>query len=596
MNPIKKIIALLTLDEKKKGIFLFFLVLMMALLDAIGVASIVPFIAVLSNPKIIESNVILFKIYQDYNFSSTQEFLFFLGIVVFFLVIFSTALKAFTTYSQLRFSLLCEVSIGKRMVESYLSNPYKWFLTRHSASLGKSILSDVNTVVFNGLFPLLTLVVQGMVAMMLLGLLLTVDRWLALSVGIFLGATYLIIFKLVSNLLHKKGAASVEANNRRYTAISEAFGAIKDVKLRGLEEVYVNLFAKPAEIFAKKQASLQIISQMPRFALEAISIGGILLIIFYLMNQFGKFSEVLPIISLYVFAGYRLMPALQQMYHAYSQIRFNQELINSLYGDLISNKTGEKLLLNDKLIQFNNSITINNIKFTYPNSPKPALRGISLNIPKYNSIAIIGSTGSGKSTLIDLVLGLLDADSGHISVDDQVINDKNKREWQNIIGYVPQQIFLIDSSIADNIAFGVPPSEVDMSRVVEVAKMASLHNFIVGNLPQGYLTAVGERGARLSGGQRQRIGIARALYHDPQILVLDEATSSLDSITELAVMESISALAHKVTMITIAHRLSTVKNCDVIYILEDGAIKDCGSYSDLLLNNKDFQKMINPNL
>lgn len=338
------------------------------------------------------------------------------------------------------------------------------------------------------------MIVQGMVVIMLLALLLAVDPWLAISVGIFLGATYLMIFKMVSKLLHKKGADSSAANSQRYTVISEAFGAIKDVKLRGFEGIYVNSFVNPAEIFARKQASLQIISQMPRFALEAISIGGILIIILHLMHQVGKFSEVMPIISLYVFAGYRLMPALQQIYHSYSQIRFNQEVVNSLHNDLMGRKASKNFLSNNELMQFEHSISLNRIKFTYPNAIEPAIKGVSLDIPKNHSIAIIGSTGSGKSTLIDLVLGLLEPEDGYITLDSRVIDVKNMRKWQNIIGYVPQQIFIIDSSITENIAFGISPEKVNMSRVVEVAKIASLHDFIVNNLPEGYQTAVGERG------------------------------------------------------------------------------------------------------
>ena len=594
MHTLKKLFFLLSLSERKRAGILMVMIVMMAILDTLGVVSILPFIAVLSKPSLVETNnllIFLFDISKTYGVNTPQEFLFSLGILVFVTLVFSLSFKALTTYAQTRFALMREYSIGKRLVEGYLHQPYSWFLSRHSADLGKTILSEVSTVIQGGMIPLMTLMAQIAVASGLLILLLIVDPVLALSVGLTLCLTYILIFSYMSKLLKTLGEKRAKANQERFTSIIEAFSNAKELKVRGLEKTYTDRFSQPAEEFAKGQATAKVIGLLPRYILEAIAFGGMLVVILYLMMRSGSFANAVPIIALYAFAGYRLLPALQQIYSAFTQLRFIGPALDILYKDLNSLKKFVKNNKNVSQIYLNRSISLRNIIYTYPNSSKPALKNISIDIPVNSTTAFVGVTGSGKTTLVDLILGLLEPQKGTLSIDEKVINEKNRHRWQRSIGYVPQQIYLADASISANIAFGVNVKDIDHKAVELSSKIANLHDFINKTLSKGYDTKIGERGVRLSGGQCQRIGIARALYHKPKILVLDEATSALDNLTEQMIMNHIKNLDYDVTIIFIAHRLSTVRQCDQIYLFDQGKIKDSGNYEELFKKNIQFRQM-----
>ena len=587
---LTKILDLLTVRERKQAGILLGMVLVMALLDMIGVASIMPFMAVLANPGLVETNPILAAVYTGLEFQDSQSFIFGLGVLVFVLLVTSLIFKALTTYAQLRFSMMREYSIGRRLIEGYLNQPYSWFLSRHSADLGKNILAEISIVIHSGMTPMMTLITQGVTTFALLVLLIIIDPNLALSVGVVLGFSYVLIYKAISGVLARLGRERIKVNQLRFTAVSEAFGAIKELKLSRLEQVYVNRYGEPALALAKYTASASAISLLPRFALEAVAFGGMLLIVLYLMRVSGDFASALPIVTLYAFAGYRLMPALQQIYAAVAQLRYIAPTLSAMHADLMSLRGGSKDDSREQLF-LREKINLNNIVYTYPNAEQPALNGITFEIPVKSTVGLVGVTGSGKTTVVDLVLGLLKPEQGTLKIDGQIIDEQNCRAWQRVVGYVPQQIFLIDDSVAANIAFGVNSTDIDQSAVERAAKIANLHEFVVNDMPNSYQTTVGERGVRLSGGQRQRIGIARALYHSPQVLVLDEATSALDNITEQVVMEAVQNLGHEITIILIAHRLSTVRNCDKIFLLEKGELKGEGNFDELSQTDKRFRTM-----
>ena len=591
---IAKLLALLTPAERKRAAVLMSMILVMAFLDMLGVASILPFIAVLADPEVVQTNAVLkiaFISSRHIGIHTAEQFLFALGVLVFLLLVTSLALKALTSYAQTRFALMREYSIGKRLVEGYLHQPYSWFLNRHSADLGKTILSEVGAVINGGIVPLMTFMAQSAVALALLILLLLVDPLLALSVGAVLGLAYAGVFVVMSGWLKRLGQTRIHANRERFTAVSEAFGAAKEVKVGGLEQAYVQRFAEPAQIFAKTQATATVIAQLPRFALEAIAFGGMLLVILYLMAKSGSFSAALPIIALYGFAGYRLLPALQQIYQALTQLRLAGPALDSLHQDLSSMQGADAQYPHSNPLLLNQYIRLERVSYRYPNAPQPAVKGIDLTIPAHGTVGLVGATGSGKTTMVDVILGLLEPQDGRLEIDGQQITVNSRRQWQSTIGYVPQYIFLADQSVAANIAFGVSAKDIDQEAVERVAKIANLHEFVVNDLPQGYATTVGERGVRLSGGQRQRIGIARALYHNPQVLILDEATSALDNLTERAVMEAVNKLGHDITVILIAHRLSTVRQCDQIFLLERGEVKAQGTFEELTQANEQFREM-----
>jgi ABC-type multidrug transport system fused ATPase/permease subunit len=576
MQTFKKLLSLLTHNERKRAVLLVVMIFIMALFDMIGIASIVPFIAVLSNPSFIDTNIILNSTYQiskEFGIENYQEFLFLLGVLVFVLLIISLTFKALTAYAQVRFVQMREYTIGKRLIEGYLHQPYSWFLSRNSADLGKTILSEVNQVILNGMKPLMELIAQSMVTFLLLALLIIADPKLTFVIGFLLTTAYLIIFNSIRRYLARSGQNRLLNNQLRFTAVSEAFGASKEVKIGGLEKIYIKIFSRSAKIVARAQALSQVISQLPRFILEAVAFGGILLIILYIMSHTGSFNNALPIISLYVLAGYRLMPALQGIYSSFTQLTFVGPSLDKLHSDIKNLKVLNEYQ-DEGVLTFNKEIILKNVYYNYPNTSRTALKNINLTIPAKSIVGLVGPTGSGKTTTIDIILGLLEPQKGSLEVDGKVITNQNSRSWHRCIGYVPQNIYISDDTIAANIAFGLENKDINIEKVEKASKIANLHNFILEELPEKYQTTVGERGVRLSGGQRQRIGIARALYNDPKVLILDEATNALDNQTEKEVMNAVNNLNKNITIIMISHRLNTLENCEIIFRTEKGMISE----------------------
>ena len=588
MQTFKKLLFLLSPNERRKALMLLFMILIMALLDVIGVASILPFMAVITNPNIIETNSILNKMFQasaTFGVDDNQQFLFALGVLVFVLLIISLIFKAFTTYFQTRFVQMREYSIGKRLVEGYLQQPYSWFLNQNSADLGKTILSEVAQVISGGIKPLIDLIAKSMITIALIVLLIIANPKLALIISVSLSLVYGFIFFFIRSYLNKIGEKRLKNNQLRFKTVSEAFGATKEIKVGGLEQTFINSFSNSAQILAQTQAISSILSQLPRFFLEAIAFGGTMLIILYMMKLTGSFNNILPIISLYVFAGYRLIPALQQIYSSFTRLTFVGPSLNKLYHDMNKLKSVEQNQ-NEGVLKLNKSIVLKNLCYDYPNASRTALKDINLIIPVKSTVGLVGTTGSGKTTTVDIILGLLEAQKGTLEIDGKIITKKNLRSWQRSIGYVPQHIYLADDTVEANIAFGLNNEDISQEGVEKAAKIANLHEFIIEELPKKYQTIIGERGVRLSGGQRQRIGIARALYHNPQVLILDEATSALDNKTEKAVMDAVNNLSKNITTILIAHRLKTVENCDIIFKLEKGRLIDQGKFNGIINTNK----------
>ena len=572
INTLKKILYLITINERKNAALLLLMTIIVSLVDMIGIASILPFMAVVTNPSLIETNEFLkffFNFLSIFGVENNNQFLLALGIIVFLFLILSVFFKAITSYFKTLFINMLEYNISKRLIEKYLHQPYSWFLNRNSANLGKNLLSEVQNVTHGGILALIDLIGSGIITISLLVLIILVNPALTTIAGVLLIGAYLIIYLFLNNYINHLGKERTINNLLRFTIVSEAFGAIKEVKVKGLEKTYIESFSKSSKIFSKTQATSQTIALLPRFILEAIAFGGILLIIIYFIYQTGNLSYALPIISLYVFVGYRLLPSLQQIYSSLTQLTFVGSALNKLYDDI---KILSPIFKDQDILKFNKSITLSNVYYSYPNSSRTALQNINLTIPIKSKVCIVGPTGSGKTTTIDIILGLLEPQKGTLKVDGKVITNKNVTSWQRIIGYVPQQIYLTDDTITANIAFGADSNNIDKLSIERVSKIANLHEFITNELPEKYQTIVGERGVRLSGGQRQRIGIARALYFKPKLLILDEATNALDKQTEKAVMDSISSISKDITIIKITHRLNTVENSDIIFKFEKGRL------------------------
>jgi ATP-binding cassette, subfamily B, bacterial PglK len=591
LSTYRKLYDLLDGRERRLCVIVFALMLLVALFEVVGVASIMPFIAVLSNPQVIETNAYLAWAYETFAFRSADSFLFWLGFVVFLLLMTSIAVKAFSFWVQVRFSNMRNHSLGCRLVAGYLGQPYQWFLNRHSSEFATSVLQEVSQVVNSSLFPAMQVIAHGLIALFLLGLLIVVDPFLAGSVAIVLGGAYGLIFFTVRNYLTRIGMLRRLANRRRFHVVNEAFGGIKDVKIAGLEAAYLERFRVPSAELARRASTAKIIGQLPSFAMQGLVFGGMIVVVLYLMATRGGFHEALPMLALYAFAGYRLMPALQALYSEVSALRFSQPALDALHEDMRLLGSNRLHANEPRRLGLRQQLELKDVRYCYPGAAQAALDGVTLTISAYTTIGVVGTTGSGKTTLVDVVLGLLAPERGLLCADGRALTSESLRAWQRSLGYVPQQIYLTDDTVTANIAFGVPPARIDRVAVERAARIANLHDFVVTELPDGYDTTVGERGIRLSGGQRQRIGIARALYHDPDVLILDEATSALDNLTERAVMEAVHNLGRRKTIILIAHRLSTVQACDCIFMLEHGHVVGSGTYDELVAAHSGFRAM-----
>jgi len=591
MNLWQKINIFFTKSELKKLVFLFVGMLIMALLETIGVTAVVPFIAVVVSPELIHENSYLAQIYNFFSFQSETNFIIFLGVVLITILLLSNSFQAFMVWIITYFTNMQGCRLSVRLLENYLQRPYGFFLIRNSSELGKNVLTEVERVTTGIFMQSLLILSKIVVALFLFLLLLFVNPIIAIILVIFLGGTYSLIFKFVKQRLHHIGGATTEENFKRFKIANEAFSGIKEIKLHSSEQEFVKRFLSPAKKLAIFGSQKILIGSLPRYFLEVIAFGGIVaIIIFLLASSNGLDNNIIPVISLYAMVGYRLMPSLQQIYSSLTNLKFNIPAFEYLVKEFSNSNNEKKEEVKQSSMVFREKLQINKLNFKYQGSVTPVLNKLDLIIHHNTTVGVVGSTGSGKTTLIDLILGLHSPESGDISLDGLKINNQNILAWQKNIGYVPQSIYLTDDTILANIAFGTPFDEIDLTQAEKAAKMANIHNFIQ-TLPVKYDTLVGERGVRLSGGQIQRIGIARALYHDPDVLVLDEATSSLDGLTETSIIEAIRNLLHEKTIILIAHRISTVKDCDTIHLMENGNIIKSGSYEYLMKNSDEFRKI-----
>ncbi len=570
----------------------------MALFDTLGTVSIMPFLAVLANPGLIESNKVLSWLHGCFTFADAQSFLIFLGLISFLLLVLSATVRTFGLFFVNRFAQMRSFTIGRRLLETYLRQPYTYFLHRHSGDMAKEVLSAIVVLIIQIYQPAAVLISQSVLLVVLVLMLIIVNPAVALIGVLVLGGAYFTIYLLIRGYLTRAGQLRTAADQDRFRTTSEALGGIKTVKLLAREAHYLERFSKATWDFASLQATSTTVSQVPRYAIEAVAFGGIILLTLSLMVQYrdassGALAQVLPILGFYAFAGYRLLPAVQGIYQALTQLRFGNAVLDSIAADLAGRDALPLLpLVAATPLSFHHSVELRGLGYSYPRSESVSLSDISLTLPAGSTLGIVGATGAGKTTLVDLFLGLLTPDHGEILVDGTPVTPDNVRGWQADLGYVPQDIFLLDASVTQNIALGMPQAEIDPAKVREAARLAQILDFVETQMPQGFDTPVGERGVRLSGGQRQRIGIARALYHNPGIIVFDEATSALDNLTEQEVVKSINALTGTKTILLIAHRISTVRNCDQILVLDRGRMAGLGSYDSLYRDNAAFRRLV----
>lgn len=599
---LKELLSLLTPSQRKRFLRLQVLVVIMALAEIASVAAIAPFMSVVGDMSRLEGEGMLAQLYAASGVDSPRTFLFWLGSAVLLVMVVGAGFSMLTTWRMAMFAHSVGAQISQRLYTHYLHQPWLFHASGSSSQLTKQVAQETQRVTNGILNPVLQLNAKlTMAGFMVVGLIFYDPLVALVGLALFLFA-YVLLFKVVRRRLADNGRRISNMNTLRYKLMNEGFGGIKDVLLLGRQALFTQRFIHSSDNLARAQGVNQALSEVPRYAMQLIAFGSILLLVLYLLGVHqGSLGHMLPVLSVYALAGFKMLPAFQQAYQSLAKIKGNTAAFESIREamqhsyqqaidqDSVAAMAAAELSVPEKMA-VNAEIQLRNISLTYPGKEEPALKDLTLSIPARQVIGLVGASGSGKSTAIDVLLGLVQPQQGELLVDGQMISDANRRQWQNSIGFVPQSIFLADASIRENIAFGIPPDKIDEARVQQAARMAHLDELLE-ELPQGLDTCVGERGVQLSGGQRQRIGIARALYDDADVLVLDEATSALDGITEKLIMDAIHDFSGKKTIIMIAHRLATVKQCDSIYLMSGGCVVDMGGYDELSERNTIFQRM-----
>jgi ABC-type multidrug transport system fused ATPase/permease subunit len=594
-NQLKELYSLLTEGQRKKLRRLQFLVVLMAFAELGSVLAIGPFMALVGDMSQLQGEGVVGNLFRLSGLETPRSFLFWAGIGVLVALTIAALISMFTIWRLSMYGARVGAELSSRLYRHYMHQPWLFHASGSSSQLTNQIAQECTRITNGIINPLMQMNARVVMAALMTVAIFIFNPAVAITGLVIFVVAYMAMYRIVRQRLIRNGGTITSAQRLRFKLMSEGFGGIKDALLLGRQQVFTDRFEQASTRFASAQGENQVMSQVPRFVLELVAFGSVIFLILYLLAAHeGNLGTILPLLSVYALAGFKLLPAFQQIYSGISVIRGNLTAFEGLRKDLRASATTTcQLTPNENSGEHltpHKFIELKNVQFTYPGKAEPALRDLTMTIGVNKIIGLVGASGSGKSTAIDLLLGLIQPENGELLIDGEPITKQQIRAWQNSLGFVPQSIFLADSSIRENIAFGLPPESVDEESVQRAATMAHLDELLE-ELPDGLNTRVGERGVQLSGGQRQRIGIARALYHDAEVLILDEATSALDGITEKLIMNAIHDFSGKKTIIMIAHRLATVKQCDQIYLMEAGKVVDSGTYGELNDRNTTFQRM-----
>ncbi len=580
---IRKIHTILQKKERRKGVWILALMAICVLLETMSVGLIIPALALFTDKTIANKNPYIKNI-SDFFGNPDHTTIVIGGLLFLFTIYFiKAAFLLLLSWQQNRYTFAIGERLSKKLFKIYLQQPYTFHLQRNSAQLIRNVITEVEVFANNVLAPLLQLITESLTLLCIFTLLLVVEPAGTLNTLLVLGLSSIVFVFLTRRNIAEWGNARQYHDGLRMQHLQQGLGGIKDVKILGKEDYFLHQYEVHNTESARVRRLNTTVGQMPRLWLELLAVSGLVILVFTMLMQGMTMEAIIPNLGFFAVATFRMMPSANRILNALQSLQYCLPVIDIIGNDL-SLQTDADIQYQQGSLRFSSDFHLENISYTYPSAISQTIDQVTITINKGQSVGFIGPSGSGKSTLIDLILGLLTPDSGKIRVDQQDITD-NMRPWQNIIGYVPQSIYLTDDDLAHNVAFGLQDNEVDEEKVWKALRAANLETF-VNQLPEKLATYVGERGVRLSGGQRQRIGIARALYHDPEVLLLDEATSALDNESESAVMEAVESLQGSKTIILVAHRLTTVEHCDWIYRLEDGKIASQGPPEAILSNHK----------
>lgn len=588
-HHVRMVIGILSRRERRNLGILSLLTILVALVEVLGVGAVMPFVSVAANPAIIHTNKYLFLVYRIFRFESDSSFLIFLGVCILAFLVLTNTMNALLHYYRTRFSSMRRHTLSLRLLKAYLGQPYHFFLNRDSFDFVKNISSEIQNMITGTLTQLVELIAKAIQILFLAVFLFVVDPVSTLVILGAVGSSYGAIYTIFRRKINKLGGERFSYSRDISRIVSEVFWGIKEVKLMGIESTYEAQYTPPSKKLAKNLSFSEVIGDVPKFALETVAFSTIIIIVILAIAREGNFANAAATVTLFGYGGYRMIPAVQAVFKAVTKLRHGAPTADRIIKEFELERIAEPIRkVEEERLPCSRLIELESVCFTYPGVEKQTIRDVSLAIPINSLVGFAGRTGSGKTTTVDLILGLLKIQSGRLIVDGTVVDDGNLRSWQRNLGYVPQNIYLFNDTIASNIAFGVPRDKIDLEAVRSAARMAQIDDFVTSELKDGYQTLIGERGIRLSGGQRQRIGIARALYRNPSVLVMDEATSALDNRTEKAVMEAIDDLHGVKTILLIAHRLTTLKECDNIFLFEKGCLVDQGTYDELQAKSEFF--------
>lgn len=574
------------------------LMLIGTVLEALGVGLILPLITALEKPEVL--NTVIFWRTDPLPLSIQEQRFWLIVISLGFagLYLVKNAYLTFSTYIQIKFIVRKQLKFSGKLFNNYLFKPYTFHLQHNTSTLIQRINSEVSVLFTGVLLQLLVFIAEIAVVTALVCLLIASEPFISLVVVTCLAILTLGFYKLLRRKISQAGKIRLEYGQKTTQNLLEGLGAVKEVKVLQREKFFLDDFIRNFQFSLGANLFLLVSNTLPRFYIETLAIISLVLIIVVGLLQDNSISSILPTVSLFAVAAFRLMPSVGRIMGSMNSMIYSIHAVDAIYDDYLETNPGSVLVLENqqlsdpqsqKITVLKEGIQLLDVHYQYPKSEQKSLDGISLKIKQGEMVGFVGSSGAGKTTVIDIILGLLEPTQGDVKVDGQSIY-QNPGAWQRQIGYIPQAMFLSDDTLRNNVAFGLAEDMIDETALRSAVKAAQLESFVA-ELPQGLHTMVGERGVRLSGGQRQRIGIARALYHNPSVLVMDEATAALDNQTEAGVMEAVQALSGEKTILIIAHRLSTVMNCDRLYLLEKGRVVATGTYNELLENSVQFQAM-----